>query len=142
MADVDISLVGAASLRRVFSNMEVKVQRKITRKVLRKAMKIILQAVKQRAPVDTGRLKKFMKVKAVKRQRKFIGIHIMMPERSKIGISGEDKYYYPAVIEYGSDKRKARPFMRPGFDQSHERAWKIIQSEMKKEIEAVIKATP
>lgn len=113
---IDISILGDKALTRSFNKLAYKTQRKFTRKALRAGAKVVQQEYKARVPVDSGALKRGIKVRAGQRSRKYLRINIITPERDKLGISADDKWYYPAVIEYGGVKKDGTviPAQAPG----------------------------
>ena len=123
---IDISQLGDARLQRKLHSLGNKIEKKIVRRALRTAAKVVLQAAKARVPVDTGALKKGLKVRATKRSRTIIGVHIRTPTRAELGIHPDDPGYYPAVIEYGAEGHAAQPFLRPAMDEARDKARQVI----------------
>lgn len=112
--------------------------RKILRQALRAGAKPIRDSVRSLAPRGkTGRLKKHIKVLAARRSRRGPGMVVRTGTRKEMRIRANAKGYYPAVQEYGSDKRniQAVRFMRRGFRDNQGRAVKIIGTEIKMGIE-------
>ena len=118
---VDISELGDEQLSKNLAQIERAVQKKIVRKALRKAAKeIILPHAKALAPVDTGRLRKSLKIRAAKRSRNRIGVKLEAGTREKLGIPADAKGYYPLALELGYVNRggqfeKPWPYMRPAL---------------------------
>jgi len=127
---VDISLIGDKELQRKFKTLVGKVQKKIARKAIRAGAKIVLADAKNRAPVLSGKLKKSLKVKAIKRSRSTIGVLVQTGTREKLNIPEGSKYYYPAAVEYGHGGVAAKPFLRPALDTNADRALSTIQREL------------
>ena len=107
-----IILSGVPELDRKLKLLAANMANKITRGALRTAGKQLLEKTKAAAPVDTGRLRKGLKLKALKRSRTRSGVMIQTPSREALGIKPGDKSYYPAAVEFGTDKKAANPFMR------------------------------
>ena len=84
--------------------------------VFRKAGTIIRNKARDFAPVDTGELKKAIKVFVTGAGRKHgfvtIGIKIKKGDQWKGGA------IYGQQIEFGTSKKEAHPFMRPGMAAS------------------------
>lgn len=124
-AGIDISMIGDKALEKKFRRLEDKVQKRIVRKALRASAKRFKARVIENVSgfpvgVRTGRYRaaiKAGKVKAIPRSRGRIGVGIPMPLRSELGISPDDKHYFPAALEYGSDTAPARPHFRPAVDE-------------------------
>lgn len=122
---VDIKALEAA-----LKALEPKVEKKILKKGMRTGMKLIQQAAKEKAPVDTGLTKKGIKVRAAKRSRKGIGIDVTIGEGDYKG-----ETYYAAFLEYGTSKMAPKPFMRPAYDSKKAQAEQITIDEIKKIID-------
>lgn len=135
-----ISLTGDRALLNFFNTMPGRMQKGIARKALRKAGKASLAVIRSYAPVDTGRLKKSLKLRAEKfrgsKRKHMIGIKVMTGTRAKLGISPEDKFYYPAALEYGAPHRNIPRdgFMKYGLRDSAGAAFSALRSEISKGI--------
>lgn len=124
-AGIDISMVGDKALQKKFKRLEGVAQKRVIRKALRASAKRIKARVVAKVSgdpvgVQTGRYRQAIKagkVKAIPRSRGRIGLGIAMPLRSELGISPDDKHYFPAALEYGSDTAPARPHFRPAVDE-------------------------
>lgn len=129
-----VIVTGFKELDAKLRQMEPKLQRKFVRGALRKGGKRLTQEAKRIIKTearDTGAYEQSLKVAALKRSRKRIGI-AMFPTRAKLfakyaakhggklphPAAGESEpYYYPATIEYGSDTHQAvRPLRRALYD--------------------------
>lgn len=149
MANVTIDLSGDAALLAELSALPGKLQRKAFRTASRRAGKIYAEAAKARAPVDTGQLRRSIKVRALKRSRTAVGVTV---GTSKKDYTGDQ--FYAAFIEYGhklgkrkrggnagdSDNRKqvpAKPFMRPAFDASAAQLQQVFISEIGNQLESI-----
>ncbi len=97
-------------VEKLFRGMEAKLVKKLQRKAIRQAAKVVAEEAKRIVPVDTGALKRSIKVRALKRSRK---------NRGRVGarvVTGKGtfrgKTYYGGMVEYGTSRMMARPFMR------------------------------
>lgn len=114
---IDISIFGDEELQAKLAAMTLKVQRKIVRQALRKGGKRVRDEARRLAPVETGALKKSIKVRAARNLRRgSFGIAVLTGTRAELGISPEAKYYYPAVVEFGGRGHDAQPYLRPAMD--------------------------
>lgn len=116
---VDISVLGDEELAARLHSVGVKVQRRIVAGALKRAASVVLRGARQLAPVDTGRLQKSLKIKPllVRRGSSIFGVRVVTGTRSELRINPEDRYYYPAVLEYGSATVRPFRFMRNAADQ-------------------------
>lgn len=122
MNAIDISVFGDKELQAKLADLTPKVQRKIVRSALRQGAKRVRDEARRLAPVDTGALKKSIKVRAARNLRRgSFGIAILTGTRAELGISPEAKFYYPAVVEFGGRGHggrgyDAQPYLRPAMD--------------------------
>lgn len=110
----DFSALGDKELVRRFEMLRGNMQKKYGRKALRAGAKVVQKTAKQRVPVRTGRLKKGLKVRALKRSRKHFGVGVVTPPRASLGL-WSDGGYYPAHLAWGwkATKRRAKAQPRP-----------------------------
>lgn len=142
MADsVTIKLEGAEAILRKLETLEPRVAKKHLKKALRVGAKIILAATKRKAPVLSGNLKRSLSVRNSKRRRGRHegGVTVLtdtkkVPELITFGKDGK-RAFYPAVIEYGSRHRRARPFMRPAFDAEKRNALDASMKSLRDSVE-------
>ena len=128
---VQLDLIGDEALMRKFNALEGKVQKKFARKSMRKAAKVIQKEAKARAPVESGDLKKNIKVKAAQRSRSRIGVNVVVGEGWYTG-----EQFYGAFIELGTSKQPARPFMRPALEDKRDEARGVLVDELQELIAA------
>jgi HK97 gp10 family phage protein/SPP1 family predicted phage head-tail adaptor len=104
---------GIKSLDKAFSQLEMKAAGKATRQALRKGAKVIATDAKRRAPVDTGKLRDSIKVRAQRRSRIAIGVNAVTRDADFQG----KRLFYALFVEYGTRRgQRPQPFMRPAFD--------------------------
>lgn len=131
---VDISLLGDKALQRKLQRLPYAMQKKIVRPSLREAARPMLATAKAIVPVETGRLKKSLKLRAMKvHRRDQFGVVVFTGKREELGIPADDKSYYPMSVEYGHGgphPAPAHPFLRPAFDANKEGAKAIIAREI------------
>ena len=135
MIRITAQLKGVQEVQKAIKQFQPTLQKKLQRKATRKAGKPVLDTARARVPVMTGKLRKNLKLRSVKRKRgsTVVGVSVKTPERHVLGISESDPYYYPSVIEYGSAKRNIspRPYLRPALDQNKNNVRQIYASELK-----------
>jgi len=78
---------------------------------LEKAAEYVADAARSRVPVDTGRLRDTIRVTRLKGDPK-LDIRVYAGSREKGGA------FYAHMIEYGTVKMKAKPFLRPALNQA------------------------
>ena len=110
MATFEIS--GVEEIRRAFAVLPKRVASKVIRQSIRNALKPVLLDAKRRCPVATGRLRDSIVLRASPRRRAGV---IALEIRTGPG-QFEGETYYGGMVEYGTSKMPARPFMRPAYD--------------------------
>lgn len=136
MARLDISLIGDAELATKLGGLTDKLERKVVRQAIRKAAQLILRDAKQRAPVESGALRRNIRIKALRRSRRRVGFNVQTGTREQMGISPDDPFYYPALVELGVPGRiEGRRFMRDALRDNRDQALKIMRDEILKGVE-------
>lgn len=132
--NVHFDLVGAKELDKALAQLPRATSRTVLRKTLTKAAEPILTMAQYLVPVDQGDLKRSLKIgtSLSSRQRK-----------SARGQVGEVVVYVGAshpmgahahLVEFGTVKTPAQPFLRPAWDRQKGKALRIFQAEIWKEI--------
>lgn len=135
----DLELKGFENVLAQFNTLEDKVQKKALRPALRAGAKIIQRAAKSKSPRASGKNRKFIKIKSIKRKRGSVGLMIQTGTRQQLEIPLDKQGYYPMVLEYGSEHVRKQPFMRPALEQNRPKATDAIGKELKKRIEKLVK---
>ena len=115
MADfVSIKLEGAEELERQLKGLDETLRKKAYRKALTKGANVVLKSAKEKVPVDTGNLKRSLAKKVTVSKRE---------HSARIGWTqgkqAKHDAYYGHMVEYGTMRSAAQPFMRPSLD-NHE----------------------
>jgi hypothetical protein len=132
-----VFVTGFAQLDAKLRTLPNKLQSKFVRGGLRKAAKRVQRDAKQiirSEAYNEGVLHKALKIKSLKRSRKRAGVSVFI-DREKLFAAYQAKYghephpakgrsdpfYYPAVIEFGSDTREpVKPLRRGLYDHAKE----------------------
>lgn len=104
MAVASVTLTGAKEIRIALARLEAKLARKIGSKALRAGAKIVQARAKSLSPIETGALKKSIKVRAGKNRKTYRSIIVASGEKWFTG-----KEFYAAFVEFGhrTGKRSA-----------------------------------
>ena len=92
--------------------------------------RVIRDDAKRRVPVDSGQLRDSIVVARTFRQR---GRRVRLRGAVVIGIKGGARFY-AHLIEFGTSRRAAEPFMRPALDAMAPKALKAMAGKLAKEI--------
>lgn len=147
---VDISIFGDKALARDLARFEPRVQKKVVRPALRRSAKRVLPYIVQAVsgtPIQPRRgfLLAGMasaQIKALKRSRTVMGAGVVMPTREQLGISPDDKFYWPFALEFGYTRTKRAPvtvqpfrYMRGTVDQRAPAEHTLLRADIGKGIE-------
>lgn len=157
LAKLSMRLDGAAAAIKSVDGLGKKLGTKIVRNAIRGGAKITLAKAKALAPVDTGLLKKRLKIKTMKRKKGRIGLTVATSTKEYTG-----KTFYAPMVEFGhkvgkrpgrgakaADTRKEVPgehFIDRAFKTTRREAKAFIIEDIKKKVaeearKSAVKAT-
>lgn len=120
MTSVSFDIKGLDKLIKDLKQLEPKVQKKVVRKTLREGSKVIHREIKSNTvPVDSGDLRKSIKVRAGKRKRNTISVTIQTSDKENV-FTGDQ--YYGAFQEFGTSKMPGKHYMEKAFNSKEEEA--------------------
>lgn len=145
MVKPTIILTGSKSLNRKLANLKSADAKRAIRTAARAAMRPVQAASQAEAPVKSGRLRKAIKIRALKRSRSRIGISVSL---NKKGSMFGGKTFYGAFQEFGwrsgkkskhdianlTDSRKqneAKHFMQKAAKRSKRQALNIYVRQLR-----------
>lgn len=125
-AFIDIKMLGDKELERALAKLPAKNERFAVRPALQKSAKRTHAEVIKRLsghPVTprSGRLlaaMTAMKPKLLKGARGFLGYVLGLPTRDQLDIDPADKWFYPAIVEYGHPRAAPRSYLRAAVDDN------------------------
>lgn len=151
----NVKVEGLSQIHKALSELGRKVSNKIAVKAMREGGKIVREQARQNAPVlsqstpyrRAGTLKKAIKSSTKVLKNGKIGtvvrvktlttkqIETFKVRSGKKGALNPKDPYYWRFLEFGTSKMPAKPFMRPAFEQSKEKAATEIITTLKRGIE-------
>lgn len=138
---VRITVTGVKEIDRALDGLGDKLRKKVLNKLLRSAAKPINKQAKALAPVgETGMLKKHIKTRKKKgAKRGDFALEVRTGTREEMGIPKDAPAYYPAVQEYGSEKKNipAKRYMRTAYETKQGEARKIMRDGVADEVKKV-----
>ena len=154
MASVTVRINGLNQLQDSLAKLERKARNRISAKAMRKGGAIIRDKARENAPVLTenvphrraGTLKKAIssRTKVGKNGKTNTYIWVKGLSNKQVlkfkGKTGKNAAYNPRdpfywrFVEFGTSKMAAKPFMRPAFQQSKDKAAQAIISSLREEI--------
>jgi len=96
--------------------------------IVMQAALVVEQEIRQRAPVDTGKLVRSLDAKASRREASASAT--VQIERS--GPDGTE--HYAIFNEFGTSKMRAQPFFRPGVEAARSRVDELMTQEILKTV--------
>lgn len=140
MPNLRFTMTGNKAVLNALKKLGNVVPGRVLAKATRAGMRPIHAEAKQNVPVDTGKLKKSIKLRAMKMKRRTSkGARVF---HSGKDFRGDPKGYYGAFVEYGTSRNKAKPHMRPAYDQKKQAALSITEAEIRQGIEREAKKIP
>ena len=142
MPSLEITVSGAEEIDLALRVLGPKIERRIVSKAFRVGAKVMLKAVRQniRSLRKTGEhtdvLARKMKIQAMRRKKNRVGLMVVTPKRSELGIAeaGGRNSYYPAHIELGTQNNQAEPYMRDAFRDTNESVQDLVVAEINKAV--------
>ena len=140
-----MSTVTVSGLDGLFDDLmrlESKDAAKIIKKGLRQAATVVRNRAKKLVPVDTGLLRKSIKVYQTKGQRKhFYSYSVTGGGMTKKGKASAymGEAYYGGFIELGTKRMKPHPFLAPAFDTTKNEALDALQHKVRDLVESMKK---
>lgn len=128
---------GLTELMAKFDQIPDRMQKNILKSAIRAGANTIKDEAKKRIPVDTGNLKKALKVfdSSPRSDKNLVRFNVGFT----VGKKARNDGYYAKFVEYGTSKTKAQPFLRPALDASKDKILPDIAAKMESRIEEVLK---
>lgn len=110
-------LEGFEELNKALRSVGDRVTGKILRNAAEKGSEVIAEEAKRLAPRDTGALAEGIGYKD----------HRLQQGRAQVNIGIGKGEWYGMLVELGTEKMPAKPFLRPAFDAKADEATKVVQ---------------
>lgn len=103
------------------------------RRGLKNGGEALLAETKRRVPVKTGRLRDSLHlVPGRKRRLGVVRFNVATGSRAELGISPDDKSFYPIALHQGHPKAAARPFMTEAAQLVEPHVFRQVYTELRK----------
>jgi len=123
-------------LQQKLKSLPPNLAKKALRKACRAGAKIFASQLKQDVRIDTGTLRKQVKVRAGKSKKLSLSVNASTGDPKKANLNSGEAFY-GSFVEYGTKNMSAQPFIRPAFDKVKQKAYdatiKILGDELDKE---------
>lgn len=121
-----IVVTGNAELDKKLDALPGLLARRVVRQALRRSASIVRDRAARYAPVRTGALRRSVKIKAWSRAGVDSAM-IVVPRK----IKDSKKVFYARMVEYGTSKTPAQPYMRPAMEASRSEMLQVFQQEIR-----------
>ena len=147
MIDTNLDFSGLQDIARDLQTLSKAENNKVLRDSTRAGAEVLRQEVIDRAPEQTGKLKKNVVVVTQKGRRRgeiSSGVHIrgVNPQTGNsdntMKASNRRNAFYWRFVELGTSTAQAHPFVRPAFDTRQEEAAQAAMNRMNKAIDEVL----
>ena len=146
MIDHKLDFSGLLDIGRDLELLSKAENKKVLRDGTRAAAEVLKEAIVDRAPERTGKLKRNVVVVTMRGRRNAItsGVHIrgVNPETgnsdNKMKASNRRNAFYWRFVELGTSNMPAHPFVRPAFDTRQEEAARAAIARMNRAIDEVL----
>ena len=145
--DFSLDFSGLADIARDLETLSRAENNKVLRDATRAGAEVMRDAVVERAPERTGKLKKNVVVVTQKSRRRgeiSSGVHIrgVNPRTGNsdntMKASNKRNAFYWRFVELGTSTAPAHPFVRPAFDTRMEEATQVAMQRMNQAIDEVL----
>jgi len=139
---VDVKVSGINEILKKLKKLPIVMQKRVVTGAIRASAAAINKEAKLNVPKDEGDLKKSLSVIKRKTKDKNIIYFSVVPKTKLLhkiqDAKGERHYNYGGLVEFGSSKMSARPYLRPAFESKGAEAISIAKAYMKKRIDKEI----
>jgi HK97 gp10 family phage protein len=136
MSRVEVHISGLDELQDKLNRLPVEFSRRALRTALRAPGLIFRDAIKSTAPVLTGWLKGHITVRAKTNNYDEGSVTTTFTRKAKPG-DKTSAIYEALYAEFGTVKQSARPFIRPAFESSKQRALDAFIERLRETFSAV-----
>lgn len=122
--ELKANLFGFKELEQALKKMPEAIAKKALEAGVKGAANAMRKEIRQDAPVDSGSLKKNIQITKNKHDK--TGVSFMVAPRRKV--------FYARMVEFGTSKMPAKPFIRPAFERSKEHIIQAMRRALEKSI--------
>lgn len=134
---VRVNVTGLADLERRLSALGKDMGGKIARGAAAAGVNVIKAEARRRVPVKTGAAKQAIVTKRVRGTPLAAEYVVGFKKAKKADRNGPKDGWYARLLEFGTVKMPAQPFMRPAFDTQKQAAVDKVAQVLKKRLDKV-----
>ncbi len=142
----DLKLLGDQALERDLAKLPDKLQKEAVSPEFRKSAEriknqVLLNMSGRAVEERTGKLVAAFEAEKIKTRfiRSISALFVVwgLPSRAALGITPEDKFYFPTVLEYGSPQMPAKAPIRKAVNANQERELVLIGQGIRKRLDRI-----
>lgn len=126
---VNVEALGSREVVEALKRQSKKTQKATIRRALRAGAKTLAERARELAPVDSGALRRSIKVRARKRSRRYIGSLVL------IGVDLEDGR--GTFTEFGTDRLRQTRFVRRAVEERRDQVLNEVSAQILRELGAL-----
>ena len=138
MSSFNFKIEGGKELDAALKKLGIDLERKIAKSGARAGANIVAKAAREKAPQDSGTLKRSIKVVARSKRVGDAVVSVVTRSGKKWNSKGMNAWY-AGKVEFGTEHTPARPFMRPALDENGERIIKAMSAKIQERITKLAK---
>lgn len=146
MAKVKVIVTGVGKIDRKLRKLPYRIQGKVVRPAMRAGLKLVRAEALTQVPVLTGATRAAIKVRAARKRKRGVieyEVRILAEGDLKKKTRGGKSVFYPAVVQYGSEKQNIPPdpFLTRTYVASADAARRVTLRGLKAGVDREIKAS-
>jgi HK97 gp10 family phage protein len=127
-------LEGIEDFKKLLEKLDRKTQKKVIRQAIRAGAKVFAKEMKANAPVETGRLKRSIKVRMGKRRKNIISVSAYVT-----GGRESEEASVALFKEFGTKHMEKKPFVGPAFDTKEDEVMQLCLKSIGDGIDSILK---
>lgn len=147
MSSIGTQVIGWRELEAKMKQLGPKITTRAVRYALVKGAQVVRDEAKKQAPMATGTLRKAIYVKKQNKENPFkenviLGVRHgrkMWKKKKEGGFNKSKDAFYWKWHEFGTNKMKETPFMRPAFESKKMEAYNKIKSVLTQKITQIVR---
>lgn len=133
MSNFDFKIEGGKELDAALRKLGIDLERKIAKSAVRAGATVIAKQAILNAPSDEGDLKKSIKV-VTRSKRTGDAVASVVTRSGKKWSAKRMNAWYASMVEFGTEKSAAQPFLRPALDVKGAEAIKAMSKKIQDRI--------
>jgi len=134
MSSFNFKITGGKELDRALSQFSLRVETNIAKSAARAGAAVVLKDARQRAPQDSGTLRRSLAIVARKSQRGEAVVASVVTRSGRKWNAKRANAWYAGKVEFGTATTNAQPFLRPALDSKRTEVIKAMATKIQARI--------